>query len=412
MSRYHSYLNSAAGIINQYKGEEPFASFSKKYFAERKKHGSNDRKHITHLCYCYFRMGKAFPKMPPEEKILTGLFLCSTADNPVLQQLKPEWNEKIHLSIEDKCSLLNYPGFAAGTLHLLMKLFPFTNELSEGIEQDEFVLSHLRQTNVFIRLRPGHEKTVKKKLSEEAIEYSQVSDSCLVLPNSSRIDKIIELNKEAVVQDYSSQRTAELLFNLKSKIEKSKFAVWDCCAASGGKSIMLHDLYPNIDLTVSDIRDSILHNLKKRFEEAGVKKYHIFKTDLTNPHSPLPRTERSGTTDNPIAIGSPYDLIICDVPCTGSGTWGRTPEQLLFFEKNKIAHYAAIQKRIVANVLKQLKPGGHLVYITCSVFKKENEEIVEYMRQNLHLELIQVKLLKGYNINADTMFSVLLRKQL
>jgi len=202
------------------------------------------------------------------------------------------------------------------------------------------------------------------------------------------------------VQDYSSQRTAELLFNLKSKISKSKYSVWDCCAASGGKSIMVYDLYPNIDLTVSDIRDSILHNLKKRFVEAGIKQYDIFKVDLTNTHSLL-------TTHN-----SQYDLIICDVPCSGSGTWGRTPEQLLYFEKNKISHYATVQKKIVANVLKHLKPGGHLIYITCSVFRKENEEIVDHMRQHLGLELIQVKLLKGYNINADTMFSALLRKQL
>ena len=407
MSRYHSYLNSAAGIINQYKGEEPFASFIKKYFAGHKKHGSNDRKHITHLCYCYFRMGRAFPDMPVEEKMLTGLFLCSSTDNPVLQHLKPGWNEKIRLSIESKCSVINLPGVNGGILQLLTKLFPFTNELTEGIEQDEFVLSHLGQTKVFIRLRPGHEIPVKKKLIDGAIEYWQVSDTCLALPNSSTVDKVIKLNKDAVVQDYSSQRTAELLFNLKSKISKSKYSVWDCCAASGGKSIMVYDLYPNIDLTVSDIRDSILHNLEKRFQEAGIKKYHIFKTDLTNPHSPSPRAERSGTTHN-----SQYDLIICDVPCSGSGTWGRTPEQLLYFEKNKISHYATVQKKIVANVLKHLKPGGHLIYITCSVFRKENEEIVDHMRQHLGLELIQVKLLKGYNINADTMFSALLRKQL
>ncbi len=407
MSRYHSYLNSAAQVINKYGGEEPFASFIKKYFAEHKKHGSNDRKQITHLCYCYFRMGKAFPKMPVEEKILTGLFLCSTTDNPVLAQMKPEWNQKIQLDIEQKTSLLANQDSGDVMQNLLAKLFPLRNELTEGIEQDEFVLSHLKQPRLFIRLRPGNEIVVKKKLNEAAIEFSPVSDSCLALPNSSRIDNVIELNKEAVVQDYSSQRTAELLFNLKSKISNPKYKVWDCCAASGGKSIMIHDRYPNIDLTVSDIRESILHNLKKRFLEAGIKKYQIFKADLANPRSPSHRAERSGIIHN-----SPFDLIICDVPCTGSGTWGRTPEQLSFFEKNKIPHYAAIQKKIMANVSKDLKPGGHLMYITCSVFREENEEIVSHMRQSLGLELIQVKLLKGYNLNADTMFSALLRKQL
>ena len=407
MSRYHSYLNSAVKVINQYSGEEPFASFIKKYFAEHKKHGSKDRKHITHLCYCYFRLGQAFQGKPIEEKMLTGLFLCSSNGDPVLEQHRPEWNEQVHLTIEDKCSFLSVPDSADVMLQVVMNLFPFPSELTEGIEGDKFVLSHLRQPNLFIRLRPGHELTVKKKLQDEAIQYLQVSDTCLALPNSSRIDKLIELNKEAVVQDYSSQRTAELLFNLKSKISpkeslrtKPKYKVWDCCAASGGKSIMIHDLYPNIDLTVSDIRDSILHNLEKRFLEAGIKKYYSFKTDLTTPHSPLPTRH------------SPFDLIICDAPCTGSGTWGRTPEQLLYFEKDKIDYYAALQKKITSNIIEHLTPGGYFVYITCSVFKKENEKLVNYLRQRLKLELIQVKLLKGYNLNADTMFAALLRKQL
>jgi len=132
MSRYHSYLNSAAQVINKYKGEEPFASFIKKYFAEHKKHGSNDRKQIAHLCYCYFRMGKAFPEMPVEDRILTGLFLCSTTDNPLLGQMKTEWNQKVHLDIEHKSSIIVKPGSADVMLHLLTNLFPYTSELTEG----------------------------------------------------------------------------------------------------------------------------------------------------------------------------------------------------------------------------------------------------------------------------------------
>jgi len=59
MSRYFSYLNSTKGILSAYNGEEPFASFIKKYFAVHKKFGSRDRKQISHLCYCYFRLGNA-----------------------------------------------------------------------------------------------------------------------------------------------------------------------------------------------------------------------------------------------------------------------------------------------------------------------------------------------------------------
>src|SRR2546430_1733752 len=56
MGRYHSYLNTAKKILQQYKGEEPFSSFIKKFFSAEKKYGSKDRKQITHLCYCFLRL--------------------------------------------------------------------------------------------------------------------------------------------------------------------------------------------------------------------------------------------------------------------------------------------------------------------------------------------------------------------
>jgi len=159
---------------------------------------------------------------------------------------------------------------------------------------------------------------------------------------------------------------------------------------------MLHDYYPEVDLTVSDKRESIIVNLKKRFKDAGITNYKSFVADLTASDFGL----RS----------SDFNLIICDAPCTGSGTWSRTPEQLFYFEKEKISHYAALQKKIISNIIAHLKPGGFLLYITCSVFKKENEEVVDFIKQEFHLQLVKMELLKGYDKKADTMFAALLVK--
>ena len=216
MSRYFSYLNSTKGILSDYNGEEPFATFIKKYFSTHKKFGSKDRKQISHLCYCYFRLGKAMIDTPAEERILLGLFLCSFQSNEILQELKPEWNEKIHLPVEEKCSMLNVQ---CSTLNL----FSFTDELSEGIETERFILSHLAQPDLFLRLRPGKEISVMQKLYKAGIRFEQITNTCIALPNSSRIDDVIELNKEALVQDDSSQRTGELLNNLKSKTANHKW---------------------------------------------------------------------------------------------------------------------------------------------------------------------------------------------
>jgi 16S rRNA (cytosine967-C5)-methyltransferase len=393
VSRFHSYLNSAATILSIYKGEEPFATFLKKYFAQHKKYGSKDRKQIGHLCYCYFRSAPHPPKGEKtissniEEEILKGLFLCSTGENEILQILKPDWNERVSLSVKEKCSILNLQ-------YSIFNIFPWANELSDGIDYEKFCESFLTQPDLFLRLRPGKEEGVYKKLESVGISFHKISDSCLALNNSEKIDKIIDLDKEAVIQDYNSQKTGSLIqseiLNFKSAIE-----VWDCCAGSGGKSIMLYDLNPKIQLTVSDKRESILVNLKKRFEKAGIEKYKSFFVDLTH-NSRL-------TTHG-------FNFILVDVPCTGSGTWSRTPEQLYFFEPEKINEYAALQQKIISNVIPHLQPGGYFIYITCSVFKKENEEAVAFIKDQFELELLKMELLKGYERKADSMFIAIFKK--
>ncbi len=387
MVRLHSYLSSAVKIINQYKGEEPLASFIKKFFSQYKKYGSKDRKQISHLCYCYFRLGKSLLQVPIEERILIGLFLCSAEPNEMLEQLKPEWSEKVKLTVNEKYSILNIQDS-------IFNMFPWKEELSEEINYEKSCESFFVQPDLFLRLRPGYENLVKEKLSDAMISFNEINSSCLSLPNNSKIENIIKLDKEAVVQDYSSQQTGEIFKYLESQTSNSNLTVWDCCAASGGKSLLFYDISPNVDLTVSDIRESVLFNLKKRFAISGIKKYKSFVADLTSKQQPTTNT---------------YDLIICDAPCTGSGTWSRTPEQLYFFDKKKIEQYASLQKKIISNVIPHLKPGGFLVYITCSIFKKENEEIVAFIKEKFQLELIRMELLKGYNKKADTLFAALVK---
>jgi 16S rRNA (cytosine967-C5)-methyltransferase len=396
----HSYLKSSAQILNEYKGGEPFASYLKKYFGQNKKYGSRDRKQISHLCYCYFRPGKALLDIPTQERILIGLFLCSTAPNEMLEQLKPELNKQSGLPLSEKLLMINYSS-------LIDKVFPWKGELSEGINYEKFCESFFIQPDLFIRLRPGHEGAVKAKLLDHGLNFSEITSTCLALPNSSGVEKVIELDKEAVIQDLSSQQSGMVLRNLNFQIADHP-NVWDCCAGSGGKSLMVYDLDPDIDLAVSDIRESILTNLKKRFAKAGIKNYRSFVTDLTQPH-----LSKGGFSDqSQIAsekfFRTNFELIICDAPCTGSGTWSRTPEQLYFFD-DKIEQYSSLQKKIVSNVITRLKRDGCLLYITCSVFKKENEEVVGFIRSNSKLELIKMELLKGYDKKADTMFAALFK---
>jgi 16S rRNA (cytosine967-C5)-methyltransferase len=387
----NSYLNSAVSILYAYNGLEPFAIFLKKYFSLNKKFGSRDRKQISQLCYSFFRLGKSMTTIPAHDRILAGLFLCSTQSNSILEAIKPEWNRQIGLSPGEKIQLLKTDSMAN-------EIFPWKNELSDGVDPELFNLSFLMQPDLFLRVRPGYSIKVKQQLQNTGISFKEKDANCLAMENSSGIDKLLELDKEVVIQDYSSQRTGILLEKFKQLCVEKNYRVWDCCAASGGKSIMAVDLLGNIDLTVSDIRENMLVNLQKRFHAAGIKKSKRVVADLTGEKS--------------VKILGDFNLIIADVPCSGSGTWGRTPEQLYYFDPEKINKYSQLQQKIVKNVSSHIIPGGYMLYITCSVFKKENEEMVSFMQDILKLKLVQKELLIGYTERADTMFAALLRKPL
>lgn len=393
--RFQSYFNTAVLIIKQYDGTVPLLHFLKQYFSQHKKHGSKDRKWISHFCYNYYRLGHALKENSVEERLLVALFLCndSAGDWHILfdETWNSEWKPELQLRIDLVGS--KYPSFS------IDDIFPWTDELSDGIDNEQFILSHFTQPDLFLRIRPGKEKIVLQKLNDHAIPFRQIESNCLALPNSSKVDAILEIDKEVVIQDYSSQRIKEFL-PLQTPNSKLETKTWDCCAASGGKSLLAYDTLQNIELTVSDIRPAILRNLKERFERAGIKNYQSFVSDLANSKF-IP----------PLAVqNSKFNLIICDAPCSGSGTWGRTPEQLYFFTKEKMEEYAALQKKIMKNVLPEVEDGGCLLYITCSVFKKENEAVVSFIQQESGFELLKMELLKGYDKKADSMFAALLRR--
>jgi 16S rRNA (cytosine967-C5)-methyltransferase len=99
-----------------------------------------------------------------------------------------------------------------------------------------------------------------------------------------------------------------------------------------------------------------------------------------------------------------------DAPCTGSGTWSRTPENLFYFKPEIIDDFAQRQKQIVTNVMPYLQKGGLFFYITCSVFKKENEDVANFIKEKFELQILHMELLKGYDKKADSMFVAVFSK--
>lgn len=388
---FQRYLDFAVSILEKYTGEEPFHIYLKKYFSVNKKHGSRDRKHISALCYHYFRIGNGvIEKVGIKEKILIADFLLSTKSPELLKEFQPQLFEYVELALPEKIEKIS-------SFFSLENIFPFNKELSGEINATAFNLSFLKQPKLFVRIRPGNALKVLNELNAAGISFERITENCLAFDEKEKISDFVKVDKEVVIQDYNSQRVAEFFLPLEYS-EKQPLKIWDCCAASGGKSILAFDFFKNILLTATDVRKNILINLKQRFQRAGLKYYHAFVADVSStPAFTLSQKK--------------FDLIIADVPCSGSGTWSRTPEQLLYFPTGKINDYVGLQRNIVMNAQEHLEENGYFLYVTCSVFKKENEDNVQFFVENLPLQLMKSDYLEGYEMQADTLFAALFQKK-
>jgi 16S rRNA (cytosine967-C5)-methyltransferase len=391
--RFDNLLRYAVRIISSYNGEVPLHNWLKRFFKDNPQMGSRDRKQVSEMVYCYFRLGHSLKNISAEERILTGIFLSNQTQEPLLEQLRPEWHAQTEKHLEEKFNIVcaKFPDFK------VEDIFPWKDRLSKGIDHRAFCISFLQKPLLFIRIRPGKEEEVMMKLKNHKIQ-SLNADPDSILPfrarsfiSGTKLDDVLSINREAVIQDLGSQHTA-----LYMKADAgSRPDIWDCCAGSGGKSIMFTDLLPDCRLTVSDIRESILKNCSARFLQAGVQPAVLFKVDLTDQND-LPSKS--------------FDYILADLPCTGSGTWSRSPEALYFFKPESILTYSQRQQQILSNVITHLKPGGMLFYITCSVFKDENENIFSYLNSTGILEPEKEQIIPGYDAFADSMYIIRYRK--
>jgi 16S rRNA (cytosine967-C5)-methyltransferase len=374
--------------FDQYDGVLPLHRFLFTYFKQNKQMGSSDRRWTTRYLYSYFRLGQALKKEEPLVRLAIADFLCNHTESLVISHYLPQLTEQLLLPVQAKIALVTdaFPAFK------LEEVFPFEAALSEGIVESDFLQSFFIQPDLFLRLKEDQQKSIIDLLATEDITVRVINEKTLALPNGTKLEKLLPENKYYQVQDLSSQKTGEYF------LPKPYEYWWDCCAASGGKSLLLHDIEPKVQLLVSDVRENSLHNLDERFQAAGIRKYQKKVLDL------LQNNEQD-------LHDYAFDGIILDAPCSGSGTWGRTPEMLYHFEEHKIDFFSGLQKNIAARVVKYLKPGKVLIYITCSVFRKENEEVIEQLLATQPLKLESMQSITGYKDKADTMFIARLIKQ-
>lgn len=384
-----AYLRNALFVLEAYDGKMPLAAFLKQFFARHKKFGSKDRKHIAALCHQYFRLGHFASNWHMEDRVLLADWLCHLDAGAVVAALWPEKLSDIHGSVSDKCAFLSIP-------FTPKKHTPWFALLQKQTDPKSYASSFFIQPSLFLRVRPGHKPSIQKKIAAVGLDFNWKTEDALELPNAQKdISQWLDVNREVVVQDWSSQQCGKIIFN---QLPDLQGVVWDCCSASGGKTMMMADIYGNrLRFLVSDIRASILHNLQKRFAEADFQNYTLFEADLEKPVSHA-------------ALLKGVDILLADVPCTGSGTWARTPERHFYFDEKQIKLFIEMQKAIVGNAIPHVKKGGTIIYITCSVFSGENEDQISFFENQYGLTTQFSEIIDGTGKKADSMFLAILRK--
>jgi 16S rRNA (cytosine967-C5)-methyltransferase len=144
--------------------------------------------------------------------------------------------------------------------------------------------------------------------------------------------------------------------------------VIDICAAPGGKSLHIADKMSGFGMV--EARDISEEKVKLISENAA-------RSDLINVH---PIVMDALTFD--AASEGKADIVICDVPCSGLGVIGRKPDIKYRVTPSKIQELVELQRRILHNAASYVKPGGVLIYSTCTVSREENQENVEWFKAN------------------------------
>ncbi len=160
------------------------------------------------------------------------------------------------------------------------------------------------------------------------------------------------------VQDEGSQLVGYLVAPKRSEM------VVDFCAGAGGKTLLLGALMRSQGrLYAFDTHDRRLANLKPRLARSG----------LSNVHPQLIAHERDTKVKR---LAGKIDRVLVDAPCTGFGTLRRNPDLKWRQQESALAELAVKQQSILAAAATLVKPGGRLVYATCSVLPDENEDVV------------------------------------
>ena len=163
--------------------------------------------------------------------------------------------------------------------------------------------------------------------------------------------------------------------------------VVDICSGAGGKSLILADIMQNKGRILSlDINQKRLRQASLRLKRAGV---HNVETRLVDIDWTTKGLEKK------------FDLVLIDAPCSGIGTWSRSPDSRFKFNKNKLLELINIQSELLLKGSKMVAPGGKLAYVTCSILPEEGIDQIEKFKKIGHSDFTEIDMINMWKDNLS-----------
>jgi len=282
-----------------------------------------------------------------------------------LRQIEGKEPEQIIANLKTEEAIFSHPQWI---IDRLKKDWPVNESITDEINWRTILEANNRQAPMTLRINQQQINADKYRLElqenfELASQKIAALPSALILQQARDVKQLPGFDEGWFsVQDAGAQLAVQILQPAAGDI------ILDACAAPGGKTAHLFEQQPDIKITALDISQTRLQRVEENCQRLGFKPLLIAAdaTDVTEWWT-----------------GEAFDKILLDVPCSATGVIRRHPDIKHLRRREDIASLVKLQRQILLKNWELLKPGGLLLYATCSLFKVENEEQMQWFLEHV-----------------------------
>lgn len=233
----------------------------------------------------------------------------------------------------------------------------------------EMLKAFLSEKKTYIRCREDSAELVRDELTQAGVQVAAAPyiPYALTVSGYNYLGALKEFREGLfTVQDVSSMLVGQI-----ADVKKD-YKVIDVCAAPGGKATHIAALLKETGhVEARDLTEAKIYKIEENISRLKLKNISVKQQDATVYDE---QSEKSA------------DILICDLPCSGLGVIGRKPDIKYRMTKEQMAELSKLQKDILSVVWKYVKPGGRLIFSTCTINRQENEDNAQWIIANLPFE--------------------------